>query len=84
MTQDELIKHGAVIERLMSDKDVQAVFAALEEYYFKNWKTAEVSENRQMIWDEMRALDRLKQALERVVAIGQSEQARAERTRNQD
>lgn len=85
ITPQEIINHGTAVERLVNDRAVQELFAALDQYYFTNWQASEVPEHRQMIWDEMRALARLRKSLDVVITAGQAEKARiesAEKPRN--
>lgn len=71
--KEELIRHAAAIERLVDDPDVQLTFERLNAYYFEHWTTAEKPDDRDVIWAEMRALGRLRQAFRDAVATGQAE-----------
>lgn len=73
MTREELVRHGAAIERLMNDKAVQDVFAALEQVYYKQWTTAASPGDREILWQKAGVLGDLKRSLEESVAVGQSE-----------
>jgi hypothetical protein len=73
MTQEDLIRHGAAIERLINDQAVQDVFEAMNEIYYKNWQTAATPEQRELIWQKSVVLGELRQKLEQSVAVGQSE-----------
>jgi hypothetical protein len=75
--QQELIRHGEAIERLIEDEAVKATFEQLNAYYLKHWIAAEALGEREIIWAEMRALGRLKEAFETAVATGQAEAASA-------
>jgi hypothetical protein len=80
--QQELIRHGEAIERLLEDEAVQRTFEALNAYYFKYWTAAEDPKDREMLWSEMRALGRLQEHMEKAVATGQAEAENQKRAEN--
>jgi uncharacterized protein involved in type VI secretion and phage assembly len=75
VTKEEMIQHGAAIERLLGDKAVQAVFGDIQEKYYQQWKEASSPELREHLWFRARAVDDLKLVLEAAVVSGQHEQA---------
>lgn len=72
-----LVRHAAMIERIVSDKSAQQLFADLSTHYGNQWKTATTPEKREDLWQKQRALDELWNEFQRVVASGQAEAARA-------
>lgn len=84
MTQEDLIRHGAAIERLIEDKAVQAVLDAQDAVYYARWKAATTTEERELLWAKASALGDFRQSLETSVAVGQHEASALERQERLD